>query len=187
MSPVTPIQGSKTIFSGTRTALWCTWLFLRSTSPYSFMAEVISKPMKCIGFHTLRSGVARARLLGPGTNTAWYEACGTPFSSQAESCYQALGSVLWRRWVLGVCGSTQCPSLRESFVLLSSTPRDGPIWPWCLSHPAVLVLLPTLTSGCLVPFLPKASHVRPLPHRLYVCLGIHLDCHWAWLSCCTTP
>ena len=37
--PVTPIQRLKTIFSGIRTALWCTWLFLRSTSPYSFMAK----------------------------------------------------------------------------------------------------------------------------------------------------
>ena len=74
---------------------------------------------------------------------------------------------LWRRWVLGVCGSTRCSSLRESCVLPSVT-RDGPIWPGCPSHPAVWVLLPTLTSGCWVPFWSKAFQRPGLAVMLYI-------------------
>ena len=51
----------------------------------------------------------QAALSGPGTNTAWYVACGTPFLSQAESCYQTLGSVL--RMSFCSCGG-RSPRLR---------------------------------------------------------------------------
>ena len=115
----------------------------------------------------------RTALLGPGTNTAWYVACGTPFSSQAESCYQTLGSVLGRRWVLGVCGSTRSSSLRESFVLLSVPLRR--------SH---LAMVPESSGsfgsssnaqlGMLGSTLVEGISREATPHGLYVCLRFTL-------------
>ena len=133
---------------------------------------------KCLPTSHILSGV-----VGQGTYTAWYVACGTPFSSQAECCYQTLGSFLGRRGVLGVCKSTRCSSLRESFVLLSVPLRR--------SH---LAMVPESSGsfgsssnahlGMLGSILVEGISGEATPHGLYVYLEIHLD--GAWLSCCTT-
>ena len=72
-----PVQGSETILSDARTALWCMMLFLRSTR-----GQVISTPTMSNRFPTLRGfnlSHSKRRCQGQEQNAAWYVACGTPF------------------------------------------------------------------------------------------------------------